>query len=104
MISIPSGLPKSQLWMRTMDSEPALRLRFAQFGANQFGKVLHGNRAVLQDGFMIPSQGEFVPQLALDLLPQAVMGHPAHKIGRKLTGTLLRPDDFQARFTFGLEG
>jgi hypothetical protein len=55
---------------------------------------------MIEHGFMVAAEVEFLALFALDLLPQSVKRHPADEVGRELTRTLFRPDDLTQRLAF----
>src|SRR5215831_19014212 len=71
--------------------------RLLQPLAHQLRKVFHRQRAVVEHGLVITPQLELVSLFALHRLAQLVERSPANKVGRKLAGTLLRPDDLAGR-------
>src|SRR5437870_6114623 len=76
---------------------------FIQALVHQFQQILDGQCSMIQHRFVIAAEVELIAQLALDLLPQAVEGRAAYKVGRKLARTLLRPDDLEERLAIGLK-
>lgn len=72
--------------------------------SNEIRQILDRDRARFEHSFVVTAELKFVPEFTLNSLAEAIHSHAAHEISGELHRALLGTDDFQAGFTFGLEG